>query len=162
MRNGALLSVVGVVLLFLSGQQLTAGSKAESISVDLKTFKFKVKEDKQDLFGYNEGEGKLFFYTNGPAEATIKVPADGDYEIVLKASGDSALNERAKFKVSLDGQPIGKETLLTTDEEKEYKLTATVKAGDRKLVVEFTNDAYKANEYDRNLYIHAVTLKRVK
>ena len=128
----------------------------------MKDFKFKVKEDQASLFGYNEDESKLFFYTNGPAEATVKVPADGDYEVVIKASGDSAQNERAKFKVSIDGEAVGKETLLTADEPKEYKLSAKLKAGERKLVIEFTNDVYKENEFDRNLYVHAVTLKRAK
>jgi len=65
-------------------------------------------------------------------------------------------------EVTLDGQPVGMETLLTADDEKEYKLTATAKAGARKLAIEYTNDAYKENEYDRNFYVHGVTLKRLK
>ena len=64
--------------------------------------------------------------------------------------------------LAIDGEAVGKETLLTADDEKDYTLTAKLKAGERKLVVEFTNDVYKENEYDRNLYVHAVTLKRVK
>jgi hypothetical protein len=135
---------------------------AKAIAVELKDFKFKVKEDMATLFGHNEDEGKLFFYTNGAAEATVKVAADGDYEVVIKASCQPAQNERAKFKLSIDGKAVGKETLLTDDDEKEYKLSAKLKAGKRKLAIEFTNDAYKENEYDRNLYVHAVTLKRVK
>jgi hypothetical protein len=162
MRNCVFASVVGAVVLFALCLPLTAGTKADSISVELKDFKFKVKESIANLFEYNEGEGKLCFYTNGAAEATVKVPADGNYEIAIRASCDSALNERAKFKLSLDGQLVGKEVLLTADEEKVYKLTAAVKAGDRKLVIEFTNDVYKENEYDRNLYVQGVTLKRVK
>jgi hypothetical protein len=144
------------------GVQLTAGPKADPISLDLKTFKFKVKPEHENLFGYNEDEAKLFFYTNGPASATVKVPADGDYEIRVKASCDSAQNERAKFKLAIDGKSVGKETLLDADEAKDYKLTATLKAGDRKLTIEFTNDAYKENEFDRNLYVHAVTLTVAK
>jgi hypothetical protein len=162
MRNSVLASMVGAALLLASGVPLTAGSKKDPIAVDLKTFKFKVDDKIADLFGYNEGEGKLYFYTDGPAEATVKIPTDGTYEIVVRASCDSALNERAKFKLSLDGQLVGKETLLTADEAKDYTLTATIKAGEHKLVIEFTNDVYKENEYDRNLYVHAVTLKPVK
>jgi hypothetical protein len=134
----------------------------KAITVELKEFKFNVKEDKVSLFGHNESEDKLFFYTNGAAEATVKVPAAGDYEVVVKASCDSAQDERAKFKVSIDGKAVGKETLLTADGEKEYKLSAKLKKGDRKLAIEFTNDVYKESEYDRNLYVHAVTLKRTK
>jgi Ca-dependent carbohydrate-binding module xylan-binding len=161
MRNAVVLSVAAAAL-FAPGLPLTAGDEARPISVDLKSVKFKVGDDQTSLFGYNQEEDKLFFYTNGPAEVTVKIPEDGNYEIVLKASCDSAQNERAKFKLSLDGQPVGKETLLTADEAKEYKLTEKLKAGQRKLVVEFTNDAFKENEFDRNLYIHSVTLRLVK
>ena len=162
MRKTMVPFVVLAALVFASSFELAAGTKTDPISVDLKAFKFKVKKEVENLFGYNEDEGKLFFYTNGPAEATVKVPAGGDYEITLKASCDSAKDERAKFKLSIDGQAVGKETLLTADEAKDYKLTASVKAGDRKLVIEFTNDIYKEGEYDRNLYVHAVALKRLK
>jgi hypothetical protein len=155
-------SIIGAAWLLNSGVELTAGRKADSISVDLKTFKFKVKPEHENLFGYNEDETKLFFYTNGPAIATVKVPAGGDYEIRVKASCDSAQNERAKFKLAIDGKTVGKETLLDADEAKDYKLTATLKAGEHKLTIEFTNDAYKENEFDRNLYVHAVTLTLVK
>jgi hypothetical protein len=137
-------------------------AEGDAITVDLKAFQFKVRDEIASLFGYDENESKLFYYAGGPGETTVKLPADGDYVIVIKASCDPALGERAKFKVTLDGQPVGMETLLTDANEKEYTLTATAKAGDRKLVIEFTNDVYKENEYDRNLYIHGVTLKRAK
>jgi hypothetical protein len=166
MRRRTVPVIVGMACFLavaLPGKAADADKKeTKAISVELKAFKFKVKEDKANLFGHNEDEGKLFFYTNGPAEATVKVPADGDYEVVIKASCDSAQDERAKFKVSIDGKAVGKETLLTEDGPKEYKLSAKLKAGDRKLAIEFTNDTYKENEYDRNLYVHAMTLKRVK
>jgi hypothetical protein len=161
MRRYTFPLLVGVACFLAVALQGTAAD-TDALPVELKAFQFKVKENQASLFGLNEEEGKLFFYTNGPAEATVKVPADGDYEVVLKASGDPAQNERAKFKVSIDGAAAGKETLLTADEPKEYKLPAKLKAGARKLVIEFTNDVYKENEFDRNLYIHAVMLKRVK
>jgi hypothetical protein len=161
MRLGVLL-VVGAAILLAPSWQPAAAAEGDSITVDLKTVKFKVRDEIASLFGYNDSEEKLFYYTAGPGEATIKVPADGDYEIVIKASCDPAQNERAKFKVSLDGQEVGKETLLTADEAKEYKLPAKAKAGERKLVIEYTNDVYKENEYDRNFYVHGVTVKKVK
>jgi hypothetical protein len=149
-------------LLLAVGLGSAVAADGDAIKVDLKTFKFKVPDDRASLFGYDEGESKLFYYTGGPGEVTVKLPADGDYEIAIKASCQSALNERAKFKVTLDEQPVGKETLLTDDDEKEYKLTASGKAGDRKLVIEFTNDIYKEGEYDRNFFVHGVTVKKVK
>jgi hypothetical protein len=146
-----------------AGLRLKAGAaKSDAIAVDLKSFKFKVKEEYVNYFGIHPEEEKLFFYTNGNGEAAVKVPADGAYHIVIKASCVPALNERAKFKVSLDGQPVGKETLLSADDPKEYTLPATIKAGDRKLGIAFTNDAFKEGEYDRNLFIHAVNIKKVK
>ncbi len=147
------LLVVGALL------SIPAWALAADISVDLKNFKFIVAEDAASLFGYNEDEGKLFYYSNGKAEATVKIPADGEYEIVLKASGDKAQDVRAKFKVAVDGEAVGEETTLTADEPKEYKFPVKLKAGDHKLVVEFTNDEYKENEYDRNFYLHGATLK---
>jgi hypothetical protein len=132
------------------------------ITVDLATFKFKVDENLASLFGYNADEGKLFYYAGGAGETTIKLPADGDYELVIKASCDPAQGERAKFKVAISSEAVGKETLLTDDLSKEYKLTFTGKAGEHKLAIEYTNDVYKEGEYDRNFYVHSVTVKPVK
>jgi len=131
--------------------------------IDLKSFQFKVADEMMSLFGYDEAEGRLFYYTGGAAETTIKVPADGKYELVLRAACDPAQGERAKFKVTLDGKEVGaevgKETLLTDDSPKDYVLALDATAGEHKLAVEFTNDAYKEGEYDRNFYLHGVTLK---
>jgi hypothetical protein len=148
------------------GARPARADNGDAISVDLKSLKFNVRPETADLFGYNDGDDKLFFYAGGAGETTVKLPADGEYEIVIRASCDPALNERAKFKLLLDRQPVGgdpttKETLLTADDEMDYTLTAAAKAGERKLTIEFTNDAYQENEYDRNFYVHRVTLKRV-
>jgi hypothetical protein len=132
-----------------------AGSKP--ITVELKSFTF--EPNNAELFGHSEDQGRLFFYTNGAAEAAVKVPADGDYTIVVNASCDSALNEKAKFKLSIDGKLIDKETTLTSDDPKDYSFTTSLKAGQRKLKIEFTNDVYKENEYDRNLYVHEVKIR---
>jgi len=141
---------------------LMAAARADqnAMEVPLKNFKFKIDEGHSSLFGLDEGEGKLFFFTNGTAEAIIKLPEDGDYEVTIKASCDKALNEFAKFKLTLDGELVGKETALTAEEAKEYKLSFKAKAGDHKLGIAFTNDAYKENEYDRNLYVHALSVKK--
>jgi hypothetical protein len=159
MRTHLYLSMTAALLL-ASFASVAAATQDQTLSVDLKSFKF--PEGKQDLFGYNEGESKLFFYTNGTGTTTVKVPDDGEYEVVIKASCDSALNERAKFKLAIDSEAVGKETLLTSDDAKDYKFSAKLKKGDRKLAIEYTNDVYKEGEYDRNLYVHAVTLKKTK
>jgi hypothetical protein len=61
----------------------------------------------------------------------------------------------------VDGKQTGKET-ETGEEPKEYKFPTPLKAGEHKLTIEFTNDIFKEGEYDRNLYVHAVSLKKVK
>ena len=162
MHKGILWSVIGVALLLATAVQLSAGTKTAPIVVELQSFKFKVDDKIADLFGYNEGEEKLFFYTNGVGEATVKVPADGKYEIVIKASGDKAKDERAKFKLAIDGKLVGKETELTSDDVKEYRFETMLTKGERKLSIEFTNDEFKEGEYDRNLYVHGVEVRTVK
>jgi Ca-dependent carbohydrate-binding module xylan-binding len=160
MRTCSRALVVAGIIIATAGLPGLAADDKDTITIELKNFTFKVPDNVKELFGYNETDEKLFFLTNGPAEATVKVPAEADYEITIKASCDSAQNERAKFKFSVDGEAVGKETLLTADEAKDYKLTAKLKAGERKLAIEFTNDLYKENEYDRNLYIHGMSLKK--
>jgi hypothetical protein len=156
-----LFAFLGILAFMLfPGLFAAADDEAKPIVVELKSFK--LPEEKTDLFGYNETDGKLFLYTNGKVASKVKVPAEGDYEIIIKASGDKALNEGAKFKLAVDGKEIGKETETSDGEPKDYKFPATLKAGERELTIEFTNDAYKEGEYDRNLYVFGVELKMVK
>ncbi|MEX2175001.1 MAG: carbohydrate-binding domain-containing protein [Pirellulaceae bacterium] len=156
------LAFVLVAAGLLAAVALAAAAEGDAIAVDLKTFKFKVADDLQALFGYDDNEAKLFYYTGGAAETTIKIPADGEYELVVKASCDPAQGERAKFKVTLGEAAVGMETLLSDDGAKEYKLTGKAKAGEQKLAIEYTNDVYKEGEYDRNFYVHGVSVKPVK
>jgi hypothetical protein len=134
---------------------------AEPIKVKLDDFKLK-SEGGDDLVGYNADEMKLFFYTNGTATATVKVPEDGEYTITIEASCDEAEKEKAKFKLTVGDVEAAKSFELKATEAKEYPFTAKLKKGDAKLVIEFLNDAYKENEFDRNLYVHAVKLEKKK
>ena len=131
---------------------------AKPITVELSAFK--QPAEKAELFGHNEGEGKLFLYTNGTMTAPVKIPADGTYTITIKASCQKAQNTFANFKLSIDGKEVGKETALTSEDEKAYTLEAELKAGEVKLGISFTNDKYKEGEYDSNLFIHGVSLKK--
>ena len=135
---------------------------ASTVKVKLNDVKWKVPESIKDLFGYDETNERLFYFANGAGEWMVKIPGDGEYQVTVKASCDSAENEKAKFKLSIADKLIGKETQLTDDTRKEYTLKGSLKSGERKLTIEFTNDAYKAGEFDRNLFIYAVTLKKVK
>jgi len=162
MRIPRLASLVCAALVLIYA--LATADEAKPVAVPLKSFSFDAPKGKEDLLKYEEGEDKLCFYINGKGEAKFDVPkdGDGDYEIVIKASGDKALKEGAKFKVAVDGKACGKETETSDGDPKEYKFATSLKAGEHKLTIEFTNDAYKENEYDRNLYVHGVTLKKVK
>jgi hypothetical protein len=161
MRISRLSSLVGVALVFVPALP-AADDAAKPLTVELKSFSFNAPKGKEDLLKYDEGEEKLCFYINGTAEATVNVVTDGDYEIAMKASGDPALKEGAKFKVAVDGKQCGKETETSDREPKEYTFAMSLKAGEHKLTIQFTNDVYKEGEYDRNLYVHAVGLKKVK
>jgi hypothetical protein len=161
MRVSRLLSLVGVALVFVPALP-AADEAAKPLTVELKSFSFNAPKGKEDLLKFDEGEEKLCFYIKGIGEAKVNVPTDGDYEIVIKASGDPALKEGAKFKVAVDGKQCGKETETADREPKEYTFATPLKAGEHKLTIEFTNDVYKEGEYDRNLYVHEVSLKKVK
>lgn len=124
--------------------------------------KIKFKAEPAELFGYDDGESKAFFYANGLGEVSLKVPADGEYEIVITASCQAAKGENAKFKLKVDGAQVGAETQLKAEDAKDYTFTAPLKAGDRMIGTEFTNDAYKEGEYDLNFYLHGVKVVRVK
>ena len=130
------------------------------IKVDLS--KVKWGEGPAELFGHDDGESRLFYYANGTAEFTVKVPADGEYAIAVTASSQPAQNVHAKFKVTVDGQAVGAETSCTAEEAKEYPFTAKLGSGERKVSVLFTNDVYKQDEYDRNFYLNGLKLTRVK
>jgi hypothetical protein len=155
----ALLVCLALALLPVLGR---AADEDKTLQVELKSFSFNADKGKEDLLNYNESDDKLCFYINGKGEAKVKVPGDGDYEIVVKASGDKALKEGAKFKVAVDGKQCGKETETSDGDPKEFKFPTSLKSGEHKLSIEFTNDAFKEGEYDRNLYVHSVALKKVK
>jgi hypothetical protein len=129
---------------------------AESINVDLSGWSIKDSPYNK----YDRSANRLVFYTVGTAEGIIGVPADGNYEIVVSASGTAALGEYPQFVVLLDGTPVG-QTSLTTEASNSYQLRTPIKAGEHKLAIQFTNDAYKENEYDRNLYIETISIRPV-
>lgn len=119
--------------------------------------------DNADLFGYDENNGRLFFYSGGIITVPVRLSGDGDYDLVISAACDEAKGEKAKFTVSVDGQVVGGEITCTTTDAKNYVVKAAdLKAGEHKIAIEFLNDVYKENEYDLNLYVHGVTLQPAK
>ena len=119
--------------------------------------------DNADLFGYDENNSRLFFYSGGAISLPLRVSDEGDYDIVISAACDEANGEMAKFTVTVDGQAIDGEVTCTATEANDYVVKAPgLKAGEHKITIEFLNDVYKENEYDLNLYVHDVTLQPAK
>lgn len=128
------------------------------IKADLSKIKFTAESG--ELFGYDDGESRAFYYANGLGFVVVDVPADGDYEIVIAASCQAAKGENAKFKLTVDGAAAGAETQLKSEDAKDYPFPAALKQGHRKIGVEFTNDVYKEGEYDLNFYLHGLKVVR--
>jgi hypothetical protein len=142
---------------------LAAGIAAAAEAIRVSLSDFKIRGDlSDDLFGYDEIQDRLFFYTNGAMEAEVKLPEDGEYTITVEASCDEALDEKAKFKLTIGDEVVAKEHTLTQLDPKTYTFTAKLKKGEAKLAIEFLNDAFSEGEYDRNLYVHAVKLEKKK
>lgn len=135
-----------------------AKKNSDEIRLPLKDFKFKVPEEKSDLFVFDEDGERLCFYTDGAAETKFNIQREGQYDLVLSLAGDSAMDIRPKFKLTIDEKDLGKETSLKSDDIKDYKFVVPLKAGKHTLAVAFTNDTYKDGEYDSNLYLHGAKL----
>ena len=145
--------VSGFALLLLVG----AAVAADALEVALKDAKYTDAAGKESAaVGYNEGDGKAFFYTNGIAKSTVKADEAGDYTMTIEASCDEANKTLAKIKILLNEKSVKDEFALTEAGMKAYKFDVKLVKGENKLHVEFLNDTYKENEYDLNLYLHAV------
>jgi hypothetical protein len=139
-----------------------APPKAEAKPVTADLSKFKGPAEGAELFGYDDGAGRIFMYTAGAVEIPVKIAADGVYDIVVSVSCDEAMGQKAKFTVAVDGQKIGGEISCSAVEDKPYSVKAELKAGDRKIAVAFLNDLYKENEYDLNMYLNGLVVKPAK
>lgn len=135
---------------------------AAPIAVDLSKFASVTNlAGREEHFSTDDGEGRMSFFSNLVAQGPVQVAADGDYEIVVTASCQAALDVFAALKVHVDGAAVG-EIALTSEDAKEYRKAAPLKAGARQIGIEFTNDTWKEGEYDRNLFIHKIELRRVR
>lgn len=122
--------------------------------ISLDTSQFKAVGDV-----YLSTDGQFMICSNGVVEAPVKLTADGTYEIIVTAGGVDALNEMPKFKVKMDGADVGAETTVKSAASQTYSFKTKLKAGDRKLGIEFTNDVYEQGVHDRNLILDGVVVK---
>ena len=103
--------------------------------------------------------------SSGEATGTFDLPADGEYEIRILASGDQAGDEPVKIAVRADGKEIEKFDVTAKETEtKDFIARTRLPAGSRKIGVAFLNDYYMPSDpnpanRDRNLYVSAVHLR---
>jgi hypothetical protein len=136
-------------------------SAADDVKVDLKSFKWKCAfEGGAELGGYDEGENRFFFYTNGSATGEVAIPDDGEYKFTIEAACSAAQKEFAKFKLAVGDVVVAKEHACTAEESKKYTFTAKLKKGKQPLVIAFLNDVFKEGEYDRNLFVYSVKIEK--
>jgi hypothetical protein len=152
-------SLCALVAVFACGIGLAVA--AEDVKVDLKAFKWKCAfENGANLGGFDDNENRFFFYTNGTATGDVAIPDDGEYTIAVEASCNEAQKEFAKFKLSIGDVVVVKEHACTAEAAKKYAFAAKLKKGKHALVIEFLNDVFKDNEYDRNLFVHSVKVEK--
>lgn len=131
--------------------------------VTLDLTRFSGPSENADLFGYDDGNSRIFLYSSGTVVLPLTLAGDGDYEIVVSAACDEADGQKAKFTVALNGQAVGDEITCTTTDAKDYVVKAAgLKAGEHKVAITFLNDLYKEGEYDLNFFVHGVTLHPAK
>ena len=136
---------------------------ADDVKVDLKAFKWKAAfEGETQLGGYDDGENRFFFYTNGTATGDVTIPDDGEYTLTVEAACSEAQKEFAKFKLSVGDVVVAKEHACTAEESKKYTFTAKLKKGKQPLVIGFLNDVFKEGEYDRNLFVYSIKIEKKK
>jgi hypothetical protein len=140
---------------------LLAAAAAETIRLGPTDFKLTPENKGTDDLVKND-DGKISFYANGTATATIKVPDDGDYTLVVDASCTEAQKQKAKFTLKVGPMTVKENFELTTEESKDYPFDVKLTKGETTISIRFTNDAYKENEYDRNLFVHGVRLELKK
>lgn len=151
--------VVALVVALAGGVAVAA----DPGKVELKAFKLKAAfEGGEALVGYNDGDEKIFFYTNGTATTDLKIDAEAEYTITLDASCDEADKKLAQIKVKAGDAVVKEKFDLTQAAQKVYTFDVKLKKGDHKLTFEFLNDTYKENEYDLNFYIHGVKVEKKK
>lgn len=152
MSKRFVLGLAGLVLL------ATAAVAAVPIKLALADFKFTPDfKGGDDLLKLDDD--KLCFFANGTATAKLTVPADGEYTVVVEASGTTAEKVNPKFTLKVGDKAVKEEFELTAVDAKEYKFPVKLTKGETTLSIRFTNDVYKENEYDRNLWVHAVRVE---
>ena len=112
---------------------LTAGA-AEPIKMDIGLFKLTPAAKIPDELVKYEND-MINFYAGGTAAGKLTVPADGEYVIVVEASGNAAMKENAKFTLKVGDTVVKEKFELTGEDQKEYKFDAKLTKGETTLSI---------------------------
>jgi hypothetical protein len=159
--------VLSLPPLLLERYFAAAESIASEAILDWKTVKLRAGADELKAKGTNSGprDDSLVLYSNGRAEATLKVPFPGEYVLRVKAYGDQAGPDPARMNVLVNGAVAESfDVKATQGQAQVYETKVTVEAGERVFAAAFTNDYYKPDDpdpknRDRNLAVTYVELE---
>jgi endo-1,4-beta-xylanase len=95
-------------------------------------------------------------WSNGHVGEYVRLPAAGDYRIVVRAAGSPAGGVWPEMALAVNGRAVDKVTVKAA-EPADYTFRRKLPAGPVELTVSFTNDAVVDRE-DRNLYLDSIVI----
>jgi mono/diheme cytochrome c family protein len=110
-------------------------------------------------------KGPISLFSNGDAYLNFNFPADGEYEIRVRAYADQAGSEVAKMAIRIDDKQLKvHEVHAVAGKPETYVYRHREKAGTKKLAASFINDYFNEQEKDaknrdRNLYIEYIEIE---
>ena len=101
--------------------------------------------------------GGWALWSNGILGENVHIPAEGTYEVVVRAHGSSLGGIWPLMALSVDGvagEPVTVGSGMSTD----YSFQVALTPGVHSIGVAFLNDAYNPGVEDRNLYLDKFTI----
>jgi hypothetical protein len=125
-----------------------------------------------DQFSFMDGrwffekKAAYTFWANQVIGYTFKNLEEGEYEVTITAKNYDSLPLDKKYKefnVELDTDYDSATMNIKADDKSWHKekVTMNFAEGDATLYINWTNDSYKENEYDANIMIKSVSIKKV-
>ncbi|MBU6413051.1 MAG: DUF1592 domain-containing protein [Planctomycetes bacterium] len=103
--------------------------------------------------------GGFYLYSNGGAGNEHAAPYTGEYLIRVKAWETKGGDEAARLSLRVDGKEVAAWSISGTREKpQEESVRVRLKAGNRKIAANFTNDFYEPQKADRNLGVESISI----
>ncbi len=119
--------------------------------------------DARAMEGGTSGDRRTRMLTdNGDISAAVEFPKDGQYEFKINAYGHQAGDEPVRMGLLVDSEKLFVfEVKNDETRSQDYTLKASVKKGNRKVIMRFLNDFYDPNgadakRRDRNLIVRSI------